>query len=86
MKESSTVRDNLMTREGYTPYCASELCAPRTMNSPDRWLRTNFNGEQFVCPKCNWISKVPKDFIDRYKAKWNLTPVIKQEEQSGLNK
>ena len=71
MKEDSIVRENLMTKEGYTGYCGSKLCAARTPTSPDRWPRTKWNGEQFVCPKCGWTSQFPEDFIKRYKAKWN---------------
>lgn len=72
MAEISIVRENLMTKKGYTGYCGSELCLPRTQFSPERWPRTKFNGTQFVCPKCGWVSKFPIDFINRYKTKWNL--------------
>ena len=57
----STVRNNLLTRKGYSPYCGGEKC--REMP------RTNFNGEQFVCPNCRWISQFPKEFIKEYKEK-----------------
>jgi hypothetical protein len=67
----SIVKDNLMSRKGYTPYCGSELCKPRTSSSPDRWPRTKFNGEQFECPKCGWISCFPIQFIKEYIIKWN---------------
>ena len=67
MNEETIVRENLMTREGYSPYCGS--------NWYDRCFnpRTKFNGSQFVCPKCGWQSNFPQDFIDRYKNKWNKT-------------
>jgi hypothetical protein len=71
MSECSIVRENLMTREGYTGYCGDELCKPRTPKSPDRWPRTVFNGKQFTCPKCGWVSQFPEEFINRYKAKWH---------------
>lgn len=70
MKDISTVRTNLMNEQGYRPYCGDELCKPRTSHSPERWPRTKFDGEQFVCPKCGWRSEFPTDFIDRYKTKW----------------
>lgn len=74
MKEESTVRENLMTQEGYSPYCGNNL--PRnTVGGCDN-PRTKFNREQFVCPKCGWLSAFPKEFIDRYKEKWSI----------GLNK
>lgn len=57
------VRHNLMTEPGYSPYCGA-LC--RVMP------RTRFNGEQFVCPCCGWVSSFPKEFIDEYKKKWGL--------------
>lgn len=72
MEEKTIVRENLMTRQGYSGYCGSALCLPRTQSSPERWPRTVFNGEQFDCPKCKWTSEYPKDFIKRYKTKWNL--------------
>ncbi len=61
--ETTIVRENLMTREGYTPYCGNmEKCSmPRTF----------FNGKQFQCPYCGWVSSFPEDFIKRYKEKWN---------------
>lgn len=66
------VRKNLMERAGYSPYCGDKLCKPRTMNSPERWPRTKFDGEQFVCSKCGWRSNFPVDFIERYKKRWGL--------------
>lgn len=58
----SIVRENLMTVEGYSPYCGNERCA---LNMP----RTSWNGAQFEC-KCGWVSKFPDDFVAKYKAKW----------------
>jgi len=60
----SIVRENLMTREGYSPYCPN--CS--TM------ARTRFNGNQFECIcGCGWVSEFPEDFIETYKAKWSNT-------------
>ena len=64
MSELTIVRENLMTREGYSPYCGNVHC---------RWSpRTLWNGDkgQFVCPDCGWTSQFPSDFIQRYRAKW----------------
>ena len=63
----SIVRDNLMNREGYTPYCGDHSC---------RFLmpRTAWNGEQFQCG-CGWTSQFPADFIAAYKAKWRIGEV-----------
>jgi len=77
VREMSIVRNNLMNDPAYTGYCGDEFCLPRTSWSPsnpygaERWPRTKFNGEQFVCPKCGWTSKYPREFILRYKSKWN---------------
>lgn len=69
----SIVRNNLLTIENYTPYCGSEFCLPRN-NFPmygERWPRTYFNGDQFCCFKCGWKSEFEKEFIEKYKQKWN---------------
>lgn len=73
MKEKSIVRENLMTEPGYAPYCGNNIARhlPSGCSNP----RTKWNGEQFVCPCCGWISQFPKEFIDRYKAKWLTTPI-----------
>lgn len=60
MPESTIVRENLMTRPGYSPYCGNMECAA---GMP----RTRFDGRQFRC-SCGWRSGFPEDFITRYKA------------------
>lgn len=55
----SIIRENLLTRYGYTPYCGSPRCF---LMMP----RTRFNGEQFAC-RCGWVSGFDKDFIEKYK-------------------
>lgn len=65
MTEESIVRENLMTEEGYSPYCGAENCylrMPRT-----KW---DSSLNQFTC-SCGWVSNFPADFIQRYKQKWN---------------
>jgi len=64
----SIVRENLMTREGYSPYCGNQL--PRGVEGGCSNPRTVFNGKQFTCPNCNWVSKFDDDFINKYKEKW----------------
>lgn len=61
----SIVRENLMNREGYTPYCGAMDCR---FNMP----RTRFDGQQFRCA-CGWRSGFEVEFIDEYKKKWNKT-------------
>jgi hypothetical protein len=58
----SIVRDNLMTREGYTPYCGDPDCFLRMP-------RTTFKRGQFEC-RCGWRSGFDPDFIAKYEAKW----------------
>lgn len=63
----SIVRENLMSRAGYTPYCGNDKC--RLMP------RTSWSGQQFRCGQCGWISAFPDDFLTEYRAKWNLSEV-----------
>lgn len=65
MKELTQVRENLMTRAGYSPYCGAERCG-------GNWPRTSWNGKQFRCGSCGWTSEFPADFLQRYRAQWNL--------------
>lgn len=58
----SIVRENLLTRAGYTPYCGGAKCP--TMP------RTSWTGSQFRCGQCGWVSQFPADFINEYKAAW----------------
>jgi hypothetical protein len=69
MDEISIVRQNLMNENGYTPYCGN--ISPRDEKEGCDNPRTKFNGHQFICPKCAWVSAFSKDFIKRYKEKWN---------------
>lgn len=70
MKEITIVRENLMNQKGYSPFCGNDISRLEKGGCDNP--RTIFNGEQFKCPNCGWISQFPKDFIDRYKLKWNL--------------
>lgn len=56
MTESSIVRGNLMTQEGYVLYCGNPL--PRKHEGGCDNPRTTFSQEkhQFICPHCNWVS------------------------------
>lgn len=71
MKETSIVRENLMTKEGYTGYCGSNISSFEVggCNNPRTQWKPELN--QFKCPKCGWTSQFPSEFIERYKAKWN---------------
>jgi hypothetical protein len=66
----SIIRNNLLNEKGYTPYCGSNIPRPPIGNGCNN-PRTKFNGEQFVCPKCGFTTNFPKEFIERYKAKWH---------------
>lgn len=67
---SGIVRENLLKDINYSPYCGNNIARdlPKGCSNP----RTKFNGEQFICPKCNWTSSFPLDFIEIYKLKHNL--------------
>jgi len=54
----SIVRDNLMKRPGYAPYCGG--C--------NRFDRATWDGEQFR-HACGWRSDFPDDFIAIYKVR-----------------
>lgn len=60
----SIIRDNLMNREGYSPYCGNMDCTRG-------WPRTTFDGYQFNCG-CGWRSDFERGFILQYKQKWGL--------------
>ncbi len=74
--EDTIVRDNLINEEGYTPYCGNNF--PRDNSNGCNNPRTVFNGDQFACPNCNWVSQFPEEFIDRYKTKWDLCKCTKE--------
>lgn len=59
----SIVRNNLMTRSGYTPYCGN-------MGGSCHMPRSVFTGEQFKCPNCGWESAFEQEFISQYKLQW----------------
>lgn len=70
MTESTTIRENLMNQEGYTPYCGNQL--PTVQFGGCDNPRTIFKNGQFVCPKCGFRTSFPSEFIERYVKKWNL--------------
>ncbi len=71
----SLIRDNLMNRPGYSPYCGGEKC---NAGMP----RTKFNGKQFTC-FCGWQSGFDDEFIAQYKAKWGFDQRAAQAAQQG---
>lgn len=60
----SLIRTNLMSRQGYSPYCGNDDCI---VGMP----RTLFKDDQFHC-MCGWVSALDAPFIAEYKQKWNL--------------
>lgn len=69
MTELTIVKENLMTVEGYAPYCGNDGLNMKICSNPrTKWNQTL---EQFQCPLCGWVSLFPADFIIRYKEKWN---------------
>lgn len=61
----SLVRENLMKSKFYRPYCGNDNCKDMP--------RTSFNGEQFVCSKCKWVSQFDSVFITQYKQHWGIS-------------
>ena len=61
----SIVRDNLMNQPHYSPYCG-------TVSRRCSMGRTTFNGKQFVCHECGWVSGFDAEFIAAYKKKWDI--------------
>ena len=59
--EETSVRHKFMNEQDYAPYCGNGSCMGRAP----------FNGKQFQCVRCNWISQYPNDFLIRYKKKWD---------------
>ena len=72
MTENTVIRENLMTQEGYSPYCGSDI--PRDFVNGCDNPRTKYNSKlnQFVCPHCGFTTRFAPDFIKRYKEKWNI--------------
>lgn len=68
----SIVCRNLLRRSGYTPYCGSMVPRPPVGNGCDN-PRTQFDGEQFICPQCGWRSSHSTEFIAYYKCLANRT-------------
>lgn len=64
--ENTIVRNNLMERDGYAPYCGENYHKCRTMP------RTKWDKDlnQFKCPNCGFVTEFPEDFIKRYKERW----------------
>lgn len=60
----SIVRKNLLKDINYRPYCGNENCS--------KTPRTFWNGKQFECSCCGWISEFEKEFIDNYKSRYSL--------------
>ncbi len=62
----SLIRENLMTRPGYSPYCGDPKC-------PAGMPRTTFLRKQFQCA-CGWRSGFDAKFIAEYEARWAASP------------
>lgn len=68
--EESLIRNNLMTRPGYTPYCGNNISRHEKGGCDNP--KTIFKDDQFHCIICGWVSEFPKDFITRYKEHWGI--------------
>lgn len=61
--KNPVIRNNIMTIPGYSPYCGDMFCPTNP--------RSFFNGEQFECSVCGWVSQFEEEFIEKYKEKWS---------------
>lgn len=68
----SIVRNNLMKRPLYTPYCGH----PRHMN------RTSWDGAQFRCT-CGYRTEFPEEFLALYLARWPDGPALTPTHKNG---
>lgn len=59
----STVRNNLMKRPGYRPYCGEPAC----------FARIDWDGAQFRCG-CGYRTAFTPEFIATYRARWPQGP------------
>ena len=53
-----------MNVKGYSPYCGNPCCG--------KMPRTIFNGSQFSCPNCEFVTRFPEEFIKSYKERWGI--------------
>lgn len=68
----SIVRNNLMKRPGYAPYCmAQKAVEGGYIETECSMPRMQWDGHQFSCP-CGSRTQFPDDFIAGYKARWHL--------------
>jgi len=72
MTEISTVRENLMNEPNYSPYCGNNISRNERGGCDNPRTKWDAVKNQFVCPRCGFVSQFPDDFIKRYKAKWNI--------------
>jgi hypothetical protein len=56
----SIVRNNLMKRPNYSPYCGNSHMA-----------RLVWDGEQFACP-CGYRTEFTEDFVSQYVERWRV--------------
>lgn len=59
----SLVRENLLTRPFYKPYCGNEG------KCPGHWPRMSFKDGQFECSKCGYRTNFEAEFIKAYLVK-----------------
>lgn len=75
---SSVVRNNLMSKSGYRPYCGNDSC--KSM------LRTVFYKGQFHCGICLWHSTYEETFIATWQVLHDIDdPAVKEFRIAGVN-
>ncbi len=61
----TVIEENLLTVLDYTPYCGNQISS-RDIGGCDN-PRLRFNGVQFSCPACSYMTDFEPEFIGRYK-------------------
>lgn len=62
----NTVRTNMMNDPNYSGYCGNSWDEQKRKNCDMPRTKWDTELKQFRCPKCNWTSQFPDDFIKRY--------------------
>ena len=69
------MQEKVLSTKGYTPYCGNSNCKVMP--------RTYFNGNQFQCSCCGWISSFPEECMKEYAEINDLTYKEKNSNKSS---
>lgn len=66
----SVVRNNLMNRPGYAPYCMGVRPGMPDSSCATALVRMRWDGQQFACA-CGSLTDFPEEFITLYRERWH---------------